>query len=72
MSCPIQRRKEVHAALHRRDKLSYPVPASLRTLFSTVSLILCIIKTLCAVYIICQESHYVSILGNARRGTVFS
>ena len=38
MSCTLQRRKEVHAALRRRYKLSYVVPASLTTLFSTVSL----------------------------------
>ena len=47
MSCTIQRRKEVHAALRRRYKLSYVFPASLRTSFSTVSLGLCLYFVSC-------------------------
>ena len=59
---PFQLHDWIQAALYVRHKVPSCVTLSLRTLFRTVwlgiLLILCTRKTLCDVYIMCQESHY--------------
>ena len=60
---PLQLHDWIQVPLYMRHKVPYCVTLSLRTLFRTVwlgiLLILWIRKTLCDVYIMCQESHYV-------------